>query len=76
MIDQVLRVLQLETRVIMTRWDPSCRACLFQDLKEAEQMRRLVRHSPAELFILPAGSDATGLMHEIGNCKASEYSRR
>jgi hypothetical protein len=48
--------------------DPLCRACLFQDLKEAEQMRRLVRHSPAELCILPAGSDATGGMHEIGNC--------
>jgi hypothetical protein len=34
----------------MTRWDPSRRACLFQDLKESEQMRLLVRHSPAELM--------------------------
>ena len=34
----------------MTRWNPSCRACLFEDLKESEQMRLLVQRSPAELM--------------------------
>lgn len=37
-------------------------------------MRRLVRHPPAELTycLLPADSDATGDMYEIGNCTAIE----
>lgn len=37
-------------------------------------MRRLVRHSPAELMycLLPADSDATDDMYEIGNCTGIE----